>query len=257
MRWKSQVRFGVAAARKPPAERPAPAPRRRPCALHRCRRGAETSPSVRERRSRPALPLFVRGRRAADRRSGARTRARAGAWRPAFRANRGPPREGGGHALAPARAGPIGALANRASRRAETGLRLFGPIAASGSATVGPTAVHRSARGAGTSSTHSRSWWRREGTSRGGRGKLPLQRRLVARGCLTSERGALTRWLRGRIAGVHRRRKGSRLGASLRDLCGSRPGCHDGVQVPMSSVASPSGSVSSVVPASAVVPLGP
>ena len=31
-RGDSQVRFGVAAARKPPAERPAPAPRRRPCA---------------------------------------------------------------------------------------------------------------------------------------------------------------------------------------------------------------------------------
>jgi hypothetical protein len=40
MRWKSQVRFGVAAARRPPAGKPTPAPRRRPCV---CRRLSETA----------------------------------------------------------------------------------------------------------------------------------------------------------------------------------------------------------------------
>jgi hypothetical protein len=40
-------------------------------ARHRCRRGAKTSASVRERRSRPALPLFVPSGRQLDARGGA------------------------------------------------------------------------------------------------------------------------------------------------------------------------------------------
>ena len=47
-------------------------------ARHRCRRGAEASPSVRERRSRPGLPLFVRLGRVADSEKGSReTRSRS------------------------------------------------------------------------------------------------------------------------------------------------------------------------------------